>query len=223
MKVSVVIPAYNAEQFLGEAIESALGQTSPPAEVIVVDDGSTDCTAEVSGRFAQVRILSGPHAGVSVARNRGVAAAEGEAIAFLDADDTWDPRKLEMQVSALEGNPGAGIAWCQHRCVFEGAVPAWFRGPRDGSPAQGHLLIPSLIRRSTWLLVGEFDPTLTHGEDGDWLARAVHLGVPTVAVDQTLMNYRIHDRNASGDAEAVQQGILQTLRASIRRKHENEE
>ena len=215
--VSAVIPVYNGERFLGEAIESVLAQSAPPAELIVVDDGSTDGSADLAGMYPGVRVHRLAHAGVSAARNAGGALSKGNCIAFLDADDFWHPRKLELQSSALERSPDAGIAWCRHTYRFEGPIPEWFRGPRDGGPAEGHLLTASLIRRSTWDLVGEFDTGLTHGEDGDWRARAIHLGVKMTYMDEPLMTYRIHDRNASGDAAGVREGILRAMRSSLRR------
>lgn len=101
MKVSVVIPTYNAAAFVVEAVLSVLAQTCPPHEIIVVDDGSTDDTA---GRLKglPITVIHQANAGVAMARNAGVAAATGDAIAFLDADDVWHPRKLELQVPLFE-------------------------------------------------------------------------------------------------------------------------
>jgi len=108
-KVSVVIPTYNRAKLIVNAIESVLAQTHPVREIIVVDDGSTDNTAQVLERYlgAQprlreiVRYFSQPNQGQSVARNKGVKEASGEWIAFLDSDDQWRPEKLELQLSAL--------------------------------------------------------------------------------------------------------------------------
>jgi glycosyltransferase involved in cell wall biosynthesis len=102
MKISVVIPAYNSEQTIGRAIDSVLGQTRPAEEIIVVDDGSTDRTAErVRAYGDKVRLIQQPNAGVSVARNAAIAAATGDWIAFLDADDEWLPKKLRLQTQQL--------------------------------------------------------------------------------------------------------------------------
>jgi glycosyltransferase involved in cell wall biosynthesis len=99
--VSVVIPCYNAASFLREALESALAQTHPPDEVIVVDDGSTDNSADIAGAFGlPVRVIRQANQGESVARNRGIEEARSEWVAFLDADDVWRPTKLERQLAA---------------------------------------------------------------------------------------------------------------------------
>lgn len=106
MKVSVVIPTFNCEQYVGCAILSALGQSIPPHEVIVIDDGSTDQTPDVLAQFgSDVTVLNQPNAGVSGARNSGIAFASGELIAFLDADDVWYEDKLAHQIQFLRSHP----------------------------------------------------------------------------------------------------------------------
>ncbi|HLH42987.1 MAG TPA: glycosyltransferase family A protein [Bryobacteraceae bacterium] len=110
--VSVIIPAYNAGRVVGRAIESALAQTLPPLEIVVVDDGSSDDTAAVAERYgAKVRVLRQANAGPAAARNRGARAAAGEWLAFLDSDDAWLPRKLERQLAHV-GSPRVGLVCC---------------------------------------------------------------------------------------------------------------
>src|SRR5262249_15019068 len=112
-EVSVVVPAYNAERTLRETLDSVLGQTLQDFEVLVVDDGSSDATAAVARDAGdpRVRVLSVPNGGVARARNLGIQEANGDLIAFLDADDLWRPRKLERQVEALEARPRAGMSF----------------------------------------------------------------------------------------------------------------
>jgi len=106
MKISAIIPAYNAEKTIGRAIKSVLAQTRPADEIIVVDDGSTDATAAAVRSFGdRVILIQQPNAGVSVARNTGIKAAAGDWIAFLDADDEWLPEKLKLQSEHLARNP----------------------------------------------------------------------------------------------------------------------
>lgn len=100
--VSVIIPCYNAGPFLGETLDSVLAQTYPPLEVLVIDDGSTDESAEIAEAYGPpVRVIRQANQGESVARNRGIEQAEGEWIAFLDADDVWKPEKLKKQVAEI--------------------------------------------------------------------------------------------------------------------------
>ncbi len=109
--VSVVIPTYNAASWIAETLESVLAQTVQPAEIIVVDDGSTDDTAVVLDPYQnRIRHICQDNAGVSAARNRAIEAANGEFIAFLDSDDIWHPQKLEYQMDVF-AHPRAGTAW----------------------------------------------------------------------------------------------------------------
>src|SRR5689334_17614281 len=113
LTVSVVIPTYNYGRFLAEAIESALSQTRPPGEIIVVDDGSTDDTASiVKGFDAHVKYIKQENAGVCAARNRGVNESTGELIAFLDADDRFEPTAIEKQAAIFESEPEVGLVYC---------------------------------------------------------------------------------------------------------------
>ncbi len=105
--VSAVIPAYNAEQFISDPIQSILAQSYEISEIIVVDDGSADHTAEVAAGFPRTRVIRGPNGGQAAARNTGVYAASGEWIAFLDHDDLWLPRKTEIQLEYV--TPDAGV------------------------------------------------------------------------------------------------------------------
>jgi glycosyltransferase involved in cell wall biosynthesis len=216
--VSVVIPAFNAERFLADALHSVFSQKAPAHEVVVVDDGSTDRTAAVATEFPLVRLLSIPHSGVSTARNFGVASTIGEFIAFLDADDTWDPLRLELQLELAQREPAVGIVMAQQTYRFEGPIPSWFRGPVDGRSEAGFMPSNWLVRRSAWEFVGEFDREMTHSEDTDWLARASDLGVQVGVVEVPLVVHRIHDSNASGMAGPVRERVLHALGQSVRRK-----
>lgn|SRR3989442_4130210 len=122
--VSVVVPTHNRGDLLSAAVESTLGQTHRPLEVLVVDDGSTDDTEAICARWGRaLRYVRQANAGVSAARNRGIAEAQGDYVAFLDADDVWYPRKLEVQLAALAAHSRA--AWCLTGCRVIG---------RDGQP-----------------------------------------------------------------------------------------
>jgi len=200
MKISVIIPAYNAARYIAKAIESCLSQTYAPHEIIVVDDASTDGTAEIAESFpAPVHVIRlAENMGVSVARNRGVLASTGDWLAFLDADDWFLPQKLEQQRRcALENN--------QAVLIYTG-----FRVMNlDGSEYDGKLLQPMelfprfrfrcvihldtvLLRREAFDAVGGFDPALRVTEDWDlWLRLADRYSVALFApLTEQLVVYR---------------------------------
>src|SRR5580658_2196955 len=111
--LSVIIPAHNRELYVGEAIESALRQTRPPDEIVVIDDGSTDRTAEIARSFGKsVHCLSQSNQGIGAARNAGLQAARGNLIAFLDSDDLWLERKMEIQTAFLLAHPEIDLVAC---------------------------------------------------------------------------------------------------------------
>ena len=192
--VSVVIPTYNREDRLPSAIRSVLEQTAPPAEIIVVDDGSTDDTPALVRTFPGVRYLRQENQGVSAARNHGIGAAKHEWIALLDSDDEWLPRKLERQWSALERDP---------RLRFCHTDEIWIRKGRRVNPMKKHakygghifhhclplcVISPSsaLIHRDLFERFGMFDPELPVCEDYDlWLRICAR--EPVLYVDEPLL------------------------------------
>ena len=178
-QVSVIIPTYNRSWIIKEAIDSVLAQDYKEFELIVVDDGSTDHTSDVLDSSRNViKVLSQKNKGVSAARNRGIAEASGQFIAFLDSDDLWLPQKLSAQVEFFNQTPNALI--CQTEEV-------WIRNGLRVNPKKRHkklsgmifkpslelcLVSPSavMIQRSLFDRVGEFDETLPACEDYDlWL------------------------------------------------------
>ena len=218
--VAVVIPVYNGARFLGEALASVLAQTYPPAEVVVVDDGSTDDSAKIAASFNGVRVLMQANAGPSAARNAGVAGSSAVVIAFLDADDTWLPRKLERQVAALESDAGLGLVLCYQKYRIEGpaGAPAWFRGPIDGGSERGAVPSNWLLPRHVFERVGPFDPTVRYAEDQEWFARALAANIRRHYVEETLVVKRIHDANASGAVDLNLTSVLSVLRAKVLRE-----
>jgi glycosyltransferase involved in cell wall biosynthesis len=219
--ISVIIPAYNGERFLREAVESALGQTLPPSEVIVVDDGSTDGTAGVARSLPVVFVSLPENRGISEARNAAIERARGDLIAPLDCDDVWLPHKLEAQVAALEAHPEAGYAVSHIRYFMEPGArrPAWFH---PNSPFQDD---DASYPPSTWLIrcevfdaVGLFDVGRRVVEDIDWLARANDAGIERVTVPEPLVLKRVRDDSLTSNVAAIRQGVIDALRASARRK-----
>jgi glycosyltransferase involved in cell wall biosynthesis len=206
MSVSVVIPCYNAEPFVGEAIESALSQSPTPVEVIVVDDGSDDGSVRVSRSFGdRVRVLSSGHAGVSAARNTGLLAARENLVAWLDADDVWEAGKLADQIPRFD-DPVVGLVYGQTRRFRPGSLsPPWPMNPPQGDIFErlylDHNFIPTstvMVRRQALVDAGGFDGAVAQAEDLDaWLRVAARWSV--VAIPRVLCRYRVHSNQFSRD------------------------
>lgn len=219
-RTSVVIPTYNSGPLVVEAVESVLAQTHPAGEVIVVDDGSADDTAARLARFGPpVRYVRTENGGVSAARNRGVAEAAGDLVAFLDADDVWHPRKLEYQVAALARRPDVGLLGTG-LYDWPGAHPA------VGPPAAGDLvplraddlvvrnsLVTStvLARAAVLRAAGPFDRTLHGPEDHDLWIRVARRG-PVANLRAALTGYRAATPGSlSKDAARMEAGMRAIL------------
>lgn len=216
--VSVIVPVYNGERFLEEALDSALSQVPVPLEVFVVDDGSTDRSAAVAESRAGVRCLRLDHAGVSAARNHGIEHARGEWLAFLDSDDRWLPGKLAHQLEAARAMPAVEMFLGWKRIFIEQPAPDWYDGPGHGSEQPSFEPSVWLVKREAFNTVGPFDRSKTIGEDTDWLARAADCGLKMHVCDKVVTERRIHAGNASGvryDRKALMLGIL---RDSVHRK-----
>jgi glycosyltransferase involved in cell wall biosynthesis len=216
--VSVVIPAYNRAAYLAEAIDSVLAQTYAPTEIIVVDDGSADDTADVAAAYGpRVTLLRQANAGVSTARNTGVARANGEFIALLDSDDRWLPEKLTLQLPLFD-DERVGLVHGAIRCFHQsdGAVlDEQFPGERsdvhDLLAFHGLCTQTLVFRRRIFDEAGPFDPTFKMAEDWEWTIRAAARcevrGVPQVVAEN-----RIHDAQLSGDKDQLFADSLRVLR-----------
>ncbi len=227
LPVSVVIPVYNGAAFLAAALESVRAQTRPPAEVIVVDDGSTDASAEIA-IASGAHVLRHPHQGPSPTRNAGILTASQPWVAFLDADDLWEPEKLSCQWVAVERCPHVGIVFtdCTLFCSGRTVVDSFLAQRRNYrhiartvvAPGvmfcdpdslrryfiKGNFIQPStaLIRRDLLLHVGLFDVGLVQMEDRELWLRLLALCSAAV-VERPLMRSRLHDSNASSDAPGM--------------------
>lgn len=215
-QVSVVIPAFNAALHLAETLRSVLAQSSPPGEVIVVDDGSTDATTEIAHSFG-ARVLSVANAGPSAARNAGTKAATGEYIAFLDADDVWVPEKLATQFGALRAFRRPAFSFTDfrmfddaglRRCRSELTRRSAFRKSAGKIRGRSQIvmaanekipvlydsyIMPSsvLVRRADALAVGGFDESLRVAEDFEFCLRLYKI-LPAIVIMKPLLLYRQH-------------------------------
>jgi len=196
--ISVIIPVYNGEKYLAEAIESVLAQTCRPIEIIVVDDGSTDRSADVARSFSEaVRYYYQPNSGSGAARNTGVKTARGSLLAFLDADDLWVKEKLSCQMPMLEADPSPDMVFGHVSHFYSPDLDEGMR-KKVACPAgalPGYHAGTLLIRRDTFLHVGLFNPALQCGEFLDWSFRAKEKGLKELLLPDVLMKRRIHSSN----------------------------
>ena len=229
--VSVIVPAYDAERYLAAALESALAQTFRDLEVIVVDDGSRDGTRGVADRFAardaRVRVLSQANGGVSRARNHAIAEARGRFIAPLDADDIWDPSKIERQVRrAQEAGDDTGLVyswwvWMDDRAAALDASPRW---RVEGNAADALLQINfigcasiPLFSRRVLVEAGGYDETLGQGCD-DWDATLrVAERTRVAVVPAVLVGYRRRPDSLSADTDQMRRSY-EALLTRVRRR-----
>lgn len=219
--VSVVIPCFNDERFVGEAIESALAQTYADIEVLVVDDGSTDDSAGVAGRFGSpVRVVRKPNDGVSSARNFGIERARGEYIVFLDADDRLDPHFVTKTLRALHEDPGVGFAYTQFRFVGrEQKVSEWHAFDR-AQLTVGNYISPTALIRVAALGSVRFDERLRTGyEDWDFYLSLAEQGTRGVLVDEPLLLYRKHETRDRLTDRMIDPPNKRKAKLFIMRKH----
>lgn len=206
-RVCVVIPAYNGALFIGEALESLLNQSRPADQIIVVNDGSTDETAEILRGYAdKIQIINQPNTGVAAARNRGLAAAEGDLVAFLDQDDLLLPDKLQRQVDCLAQHPGAGMLHSGWRLVDAAGrklsdVEPWHDLPvldSAGWIRRMPVLFSAMLFRRDWLLrVGGLSERFRQVCDVELIQRLVLAGCESVWLPQITVLYRQHEANDS--------------------------
>lgn len=217
--VSVVIPVHDMGRYVGDALRSVFAQDYRPIEVIVVDDGSTDDTADVARSFADVDYLYQPQQGVAAARNAGIARSRGQLVAFLDADDLWAPNKLALQARWLLEHTETGYVAAHFRNFLEAGVarPAWVTEEQLVEDQQGG--VPNLVaRRSVFERIGVFDPAHKSGSDLDWVLRARDAGIGAAILPHVLFFRRIHASNHSYQWRGGKTLLLKALKASIDRQ-----
>jgi len=220
--VSVIIPAFNAEAFIGDALDSVASQTWRRMEVVVVDDGSVDETiATVEAHRCPARVLVQDSRGASSARNRGIANSTGQLIAFLDADDVWLPTKIEKQVSAFLEDPSLGLVTTCHE-GFSGAETFTWGHSKRRDLFEGPSLAGEIVRRSglatptvmipRWVTekVGTFNEGLRIAEDDNLWVRIVARH-PARLVDEVLVRCRVRSGSLSSDTDQLFADVLDNL------------
>ena len=225
--VSVIIPSYNAARYVAEAVASALAQTYQPLEIILINDGSTDDTEEVLLPYVgKMRYFYQPNRGLSATRNRAIALARGELIAFLDADDVWLPEKLARQVDCLTQNPRIGLVHTNYVKLY---ADTGIRLPRETPDITdgrcytrlvlGNVLLVSsvVLRRECLDRVGVFDEKIPQRtcEDYDlWLRIARYFEF--AYIPEALMLYRRHAGNMSNNTRAMIEDELYVVKKALK-------
>jgi glycosyltransferase involved in cell wall biosynthesis len=219
--VSVVVPTFDGEAFVGAALESILSQQHQPLEVIVCDDGSTDGTLAILESFGErIRLLRQPNAGVSAARNLAAREARGELLAFLDQDDLWEPEHLRVQVELLGRRPDCGLAYADSRVIDAADTPHGLRSEHLHF-AEGHIFesllqgnfipIETLVmRRDLFRELGGFRTDYTLLEDYELCLRAARRS-PAALTRRPLARYRVHGRNVTYDMEGILREYVRAL------------
>jgi glycosyltransferase involved in cell wall biosynthesis len=213
--VSVVIPCFNYARFLGEAIESALGQTHQPIEVIVVNDGSSDDTELVAGRYP-VTLINQPNSGVCVAANAGFAAARGEFVLRLDADDRLAKTYVEETLAALKAHPGTHFVYTEveYFGAESGSYPIEAYNP-ETLTERNYVHASALMRRASFQEVGGYDLGMrtSRYEDWDLWLRLAERGLHGFALRRPLLQYRKHPTASRGTPNfASVRGVAREIR-----------
>jgi glycosyltransferase involved in cell wall biosynthesis len=220
--VSVIVPVYNGESFLAEAVDSIQQQSYQPLEIIIVDDGSTDSTKQLATAFGEsVRYVYQTNSGPAAARNTGIGLARGVFIAFLDSDDLWSEDKLNLQLALLAENPSVEIAlgYTQMIRLIE---------PNFDKPEFELYLKPwlplslgsALIKKTAFDRVGVFDETQFFCDDVDWFIRAKELGVLMMTHREVTLYYRRHSNNLTNQRQLDQKYFMLALKKSLDRRRQ---
>ena len=215
--VSVVVPVYNGSAFLTECLDSLVAQEYPDIEIIVVDDGSTDSSADIADRYPRIRTLRRAHAGLGASRNTGIDAASGGLIGFCDADDMWKPSKARVQVEFLEANPETDIVLCRQDTTFEPGAshPDWLIPDQVYGDLDGVSATSALFRRGVFEQI-RYRTDLEGGSDFNLLVRARAAGFGIALIEDSLRIRRIHDDNMMTRLGSAKAQLFETVREHLR-------
>jgi len=220
--VSCVIPVYNGERFLGEALESVFAQTFSHYEVVVVDDGSEDGTPTIlKGYGDRIRSLRQDNQGPSAARNLGMRESRGEFISFIDADDLWVDNKLEVQMARIRESPNLELVSGQMKSFW---VPELEEEAQQLETHPFHaaraVLSPCtvLFRRTLAKRIGGFDVRLRHGEDTEWFMRMMKSGTAYEVLPRLLLHRRQHLNNLTRQVRPSQDRLMDLIKRSLDQK-----
>lgn len=222
--VSVVIPVYNGEKYLGEAIRSVIEQTLRPNEVIVVDDGSTDNSAQIAESFVpHVKLIKKGNNGAASARNAGIMKSKGFYLAFLDADDLWLPNKLEIQMDFLTSNRHIEILFCKAIQFYSPDLSANTRIKIQivENVLPYHVPGTVLLSKDSFLSIGLYNENYKTGETIDWYLRALDSDYKINTLNEVLLRRRIHSKNSSRLKKSHRSDYIKIVRETLARRRKN--
>jgi len=233
--ISVIVAVKDGAGFVRDALESAAGQTRSPTEIVVVDDGSTDGTADVvatwaAGQPIAVQLFRQENQGAAAARNRAIEVSTGGYLAILDADDQWPTDRLAHMAGHLDTHPDVGIVLGrQEVAIDEGApLPYWLEDAVDGATGE---VAPSrlpvgtnsfLARRSVFERIGGYAPEMRHGEDADWILRARDAGIGVAVLDVVVLVRGIQGTNLTLETDGQRRAIFDVLQRRMARRRDLE-
>lgn len=224
--ISIVIPVFNCERYLSDAIESVLRQSYKPIEIVVVDDGSADRSGEIAKGFGpSIRYVLQPHSGIAAARNKGISLSRGSFFAFLDADDIWTENKLMLQMEVFKENPD--IDWVfGHVRQFISPDTAAESGGKIHIPHEamaGYVPSTMLLRKESFFRIGFFRDTWQVGEFIDWYLRAREQGLKSIMLNEIVLRRRIHDNNTGIRKRADRTDYVRILKLSLDRQRQRQQ
>jgi glycosyltransferase involved in cell wall biosynthesis len=222
--VSVIIPVYNGERFLAEAIESVVAQTYRPLEIILVDDGSTDGSQAIAKSYPDVHYTYQLNQGLAAALNLGVKLAGGSFLAFQDADDLWVGEKLSSQMSIMDQQPDLDIVFGHLQRLYSPVI-----GSRADTAAYlkdeslpGYFKGTALIRRESFWRVGLFDTSLKLGDFIDWFSRAKEEGLKVMMLPRVMLIRRVHGDNLTFRQKDDRSDYIRIMKAALDRRRQKE-
>lgn len=221
MTISVIIPIFNGATFIEGAIQNVLSQTLLPQEIIVVDDGSTDTSAEIIKKFPQVIYKHQDNQGPSAARNTGLEIANSDLISFLDCDDLYPANKLQLLYNYFtnDSNLIAAIGTMQY-FFDEEKDRIGYSEIHEGNISNHVLLGAGLFKKSIFETIGNFDEKLLFSEDFDWYQRLYASKEKIIKIEDCCLFYRRHANNYTNSKKEVQKGFLQALHKAMALKKE---
>lgn len=221
--VSVIIPVYNAERYVGEAIASVLGQTYRPIEVIVINDGSTDGSEAAVKQFGgAIRYYAQRNRGLGATRNQGVEFAQGHFVAFLDADDLWVPDKLERQMKHFDDHPHLDMVFGYIQQFYTPELENDLKGKIAYTEEimKGHSACTLLIKHASFYRAGPFDTEWNVGEFIDWYLKAKEMNLRSDMLPEVVARRRLHDSNMGTRERTHQTDYVRILKASLDRRRQ---